>query len=347
MTEPWTQPPPRREPDFDNLLKVLARKRPTRPTLFEFFLNLPLYERLSGVRLEPGVVDREVQMRAVLKSFWRAGYDYATIHASTFGFPVESRPHAQTASMNEGFVITDWDSFERYPWQSPSDFDYDILERLRPEMPDGLKLIVPGPGGVLENLVSLVGYDNVCYLLVDNPKLLQAVADAIGSRMIEHYRIVLGYDTVGAIIGNDDWGFKTQPMLPPDSMRQYILPWHKRIAQVAHDAGRPAILHSCGNLSLLMDDVIDDIGYDGKHSYEDAIMPVEEAYRVYGRRIAILGGLDVDFVVRSAPAKVRQRALDMLEQAAEQGSYALGTGNSVPAYVPDDNYFAMISAAFA
>jgi len=33
---------------------------------------------------------------------------------------------------------------------------------------------------------------------------------------------------------------------------------------------------------------------DAKHSYEDAIMPVTEAKKKYGEKIAILGGVDVD-----------------------------------------------------
>ena len=68
-----------------------------------------------------------------------------------------------------------------------------------------------------------------------------------------------------------------------------------------HAAGKPAILHSCGNLLDVMDDIIDEMGYDGKHSYEDAIQSVEDAYEAYHERIAILGGFDLDFVVRSAP----------------------------------------------
>ena len=35
----------------------------------------------------------------------------------------------------------------------------------------------------------------------------------------------------------------------------------------------------------------------------------------------------------------------MLERTEKRGGYAPGTGNSVPDYVPDENYFAMISAA--
>jgi len=175
--------------------------------------------------------------------------------------------------------------------------------------------------------------------------LTREIFDAVVSRLVEFYRILVQHDAVGAIIGNDDWGFKTQPMISPADMRRYVIPWHKRIAEVAHAAGKPAIMHSCGNLTVLMDDIIDDIGYDAKHSFEDAIMRVEDAYDTYGERIAIMGGIDVDFVIRSEPEQVYSRSKAMLERAAERGGYALGTGNSVPEYVPDEQYFAMISAA--
>jgi len=104
-----------------------------------------------------------------------------------------------------------------------------------------------------------------------------------------------------------------------------------------------AILYSYGNLEAVMDDIIDDMGFDAKHSFEDKICPVEEAYERWGDRISILGGIDVDYVCRSTPGEIRQRSRVMLQRSAARGGYALGTGNSVPEYVPDENYFAMIS----
>ena len=104
------------------------------------------------------------------------------------------------------------------------------------------------------------------------------------------------------------------------------------------------ILHSCGHFESILNDMAD-IGIDARHSYEDTIMPVEEAYERYRDRFAILGGLDVDFVCRSSPEDVYGRARAMLERTADRGGYALGTGNSVPDYLPDENYFAMIRAA--
>ena len=87
------------------------------------------------------------------------------------------------------------------------------------------------------------------------------------------------------------------------------------------------------------------MGFDGRHSYEDNIMPVEEAYEVYGDRIAILGGMDMDFVYRETPENIYRRSMQMLERSAARGGYALGTGNSVADYLPFDHYMAILQAA--
>ena len=93
-----------------------------------------------------------------------------------------------------------------------------------------------------------------------------------------------------------------------------------------------------------MDDVIDYMKFDGKQSFEDAILPVEQVYKKWGGRIAILGGIDVDFITRSNPEEVRARSQAMADMTGYKG-YALGTGNSVPPYIPIENYFAMTSVA--
>lgn len=333
-----------RNPDFNNLLRVLNKQKPERPTLFEFFLNGPLYKKLAGAAATADPA-RLAQMRMLIAAFKAAGYDYATVGASDLCFPAGQRHRESSISMNEGAVITDRASFEAYPWPDPDKLDYSALEKVRPDLPSGMKLIVCGPGGVLENVMGLCGYEATCYLTLDDPKLAADIFEAVGSRLVRHYQIAGKYDTVGAMISNDDWGFKSQPMLSPDGMRKYVFPWHRKIVEAIHDSGKPAILHSCGNLEEIMDEIIDDLKYDGKHSYEDIIRPVEQVYDQYHSRIAILGGMDLDFIVRSTPEQVRQRSAAMVARSAKHGAYALGTGNSVPEYIPQASYFAMVGAA--
>jgi len=334
------------KPDFGNLVSVLRRERPPRPTLFEFFLNEPLYRRLVGAPddVSPhGLSDH----LTVIRAFRNAGYDFATILLPDFCFPAGEVDQKETRSLNAGAVISDRSSFDSYPWPDPAAVDYSILDLLESEVPEGMKLIVFGPNGVLENAVCLVGFESLCYMISDDEQLAFDVFESIGSRLVEYYKRCAKHDVVGAIIGNDDWGFKTQTMLAPDDMRRFVFPWHKRIVSVAHEAGKPAILHSCGCLTSMMDDVIDDMKYDGKHSYEDTIQPIEDAYDQYHERIALLGGIDMDFVCRSTPEEVHKRSRGMLKRSEKSGAYALGTGNSVPEYVPDVNYFAMIQAALS
>jgi uroporphyrinogen decarboxylase len=341
----WWTGPAQSEPDFNNLLSVLRREVPARPTLFELFLNERLYATLVGPGLEALRAQPYGDMRVRLQAFRNAGYDYVTTHVPRFQFPHGERHRAQTISQNEGGLIHDRATFAAYPFPDPAQADYAIFDALAPHLPQGMQMIVCGPCGVLENVTFLTGFDNLCYLIADDEALAYELFEAVGSRLVEFYTRCVRHPRVGAVIGNDDWGFKTQPMLAPADMRRFVLPWHRKLVAAAHAAGKPAILHSCGNLASLMDDVINDLRYDGKHSYEDAILPVEQAYDTYGQRIAIMGGLDLDFICRSTPEQVHERACRMLEHAAVRGGFALGTGNSVPEYVPAENYFAITAAA--
>jgi len=334
------------DPDFTNLLAVLNREAPSRPTLFEFFLNGPLYAKLAGLSEEPNWGSGE-GLKLLVQAFRNAGYDYVTLHASGMNFPKAAVDSKASRSMNDTAIIFDRQSYDAYTWPDPDAFDYSILDNVAPELPEGMKVVVCGPGGVLENVMQITGYEGLCMMMMDDPELVERIFADVGSRLVRYYEISSPKPSVGAVISNDDWGFSGQTMLSPADMRKYVFPWHERIVDVIHKAGKPAILHSCGNLELVMDDIIDGMRYDGKHSYEDKIMPVEDAYERYGKRIAILGGIDVDFVCRAKPEDVTARAQAMLDRSAARGSYALGSGNSIPHWVPDEGYFAMIAPAVA
>jgi len=336
-----------RKPDINEMYKVLRREAPSRPVFFELFMNGPLYERLAGRKIENATDWPLEWLRLTVDAYAAAGYDYAVTHPSDFGFPAEGRGQTagmKTGSLNLGFVITDEKSFEAYQWKNPEDFDYSRIYKIKPFLPDGMKLMAMGPGGVLENAISLVGYDNLCEMIYDKPALAKAVFDNVGSRLVKHYQICAESDTIGIIMSNDDWGFKTQPFLSPAQMREFVFPWHKKIVEVAHNAGIPAILHSCGNASELIDDIADYMKFDGRHSHEDIICPVEEFYELYHDRFAIIGGIDVDFITRATPEEITKRCVAMLDRVRDRGGFALGTGNSVPEYIPQENFLAMIKA---
>ena len=355
----------KRKPDIENLYKILRREKPNRPTLFELFLNTKLYAlkanplyilALGKTRIFKWMKDplslledQYAMHRILVRAFYKSGYDYATVWASNFRIKNNREDHniagnKKSYSLNEGGVISDRESFNNFKWPEPSDFDFSHFEKMKKHLPKGMKLMPTTYGGIFETVTDLIGYDKMCYMLYEDPELLEDIFNKVGERYLEHYKLFIHYDTVGIVMCNDDWGFNSQTLLPPDALRKYVFPWYKKIVKEIHKAGKYAILHSCGNLVNIMDDIIDDMKFDAKHSYQDIILPVEEAYKKYGDRIAILGGIDVDFMSRETPENISKRAKALLK-LTEKGGYALGTGNSLTEYTPLKNILAMQKVA--
>lgn len=136
------------EPDSNNLLAVLWREVPDRPTLFEFFLNGRLDQRLEPLS-EFDAGNPFASQRHVMNAYHRAGYDFTNVIIPGFEFPSERTAGTQTISINEGGLIRDWDTYESYPWPDPKVGAYEILDVLAHELPDGMKMIGYGPNGVL------------------------------------------------------------------------------------------------------------------------------------------------------------------------------------------------------
>ncbi|MBM3500960.1 MAG: uroporphyrinogen-III decarboxylase-like protein, partial [Armatimonadetes bacterium] len=200
-------------------------------------------------------------------------------------------------------------------------------------------------GGVYEHISAIFSYEGLCVMLYDDPELVRAVTDRVGELQAEYYEWLLSLDRLIAVFPGDDMGFRTGTLIAPDQLREFTLPWHTRFARMAHDRGLPYFLHSCGNLDAIMGDLISEVGIDGKHSYEDAIKPAPEAQTAWGDRIAILGGVDVDVLGRQDPETVRGYVRRLIDTCGPRGRFAVGSGNSIPSYVPAQNYLTMVDEA--
>ena len=334
-------------PDFGRLATVFARGIPDRVPFIELFLDEPIMVAIRQARFS---VEPARRARETAELFFRLGYDYVPA-ATAFGFPYHTVAAKDTAHLpmaGRSWVqaasgtIETWDDFKRYRWPVPTEDSYAPIEQAAEAMPPGMKLIPHGPGGVLENVMWLMGYEALSYALADHPDLVEAVFERVGSTLVEIFDVLAREDAVGAVFLGDDMGFKTQTMLSPDALRRYVFPWQRRIAEVVHAQHKPFLLHACGNLESVMDDLIDYVGIDARHSFEDAIVPITEAKRRWGARVSLLGGVDMDLLARGSPQQVRARAREVLEACMPGGGYALGSGNSVANYIPVENYFAML-----
>lgn len=139
----------------------------------------------------------------------------------------------------------------------------------------------------------------------------------------------------------DDMRYKSNTLLSADTLRKEVISRYQPIIHLAHQYQKPFLLHSCGRISSVMEDLIS-AGIDAKHSNEDQIAPFSWWVDTYGDQIGNFGGLDVDALCQSDRAALREYTMDLLGQIGKSKGIAIGTGNSIPSYVPAEGYLNMI-----
>ncbi len=349
-------------PDVRKFVDVILGKTiPERPPLIELFLDYEVVREISKNILgrqwvDPDEKDIESQRKYYRNSvevYYRMGYDFYRITGAVgYNFTGNTRQGKDTAIFSRGTrhwaeekkgPISNWDDFEKYPWPDPRKFDFWYYDFVSKNLPDGMGILACPSSGFLEiPLDTLFGYENLCYLMYDQPDLVSEVFRRVGETLYAYYEMIVGLPKLVGFFQGDDMGFKTGPLVPPDFLRTYVLPWHKKVAELAHKNGLIYLLHACGNLDAIMPDLINDVRIDGKHSYEDEGNPVIEAKRKYGDKIAILGGVDIDKLVRMDEQSLRKHTRKIIDTCMPGGRYCLGSGNSITNYVPLQNYFAMV-----
>jgi len=340
----------KREPDFDEFLKVLWRRG--RPD------HLPFYEHITTPTFMATRLGMEVKTLQAAPNFWELyvgfwlgmGYDCVPIEQ---GLRCQlARPGGVDGARSHGsestVVIRTMDDFETYDWPDESEpIDFRAFEEIAKHLPSGAKMVAGVGGGPYEWAAKMLGVEGLAIALYTDPELVSAVFAKIGSLHVSGLRQLATIEGVGALRQGDDLGFKTSTFLSPDSLREHVFPIYTRMTEVAHSHNMPFILHSCGNLAEVYDDLIDVCHIDAKHSFEDVIMSVGEFKRQYGDRVTPIGGLDVDVICRAQEEELRAYTRKNIEACFADGYWALGTGNSLTDYMPVQNYITVLEEAAA
>jgi uroporphyrinogen decarboxylase len=333
------------------MLDVLNNRRPARLPVYEHIISPLIMEKVLNTQfaslVNGGRTDQEQFLRQYCRFYQKMTYDTVSFEVTITDLLPE---HGAILGGRPGPIQNRAD-FERYPWDELPARYWQVagpqFELLTQNMPDGMLALGGIGNGVFEISEDLVGFQYLAYLQADDPQLFADLYQRIGDLMVQIWTVFLQrYAGCFAICRfGDDLGFKTSTLVSPRLIRLHILPQYRRVIQLIKGTGKPFLWHSCGRIFPIMEDVID-LGIDAKHSNEDIIAPFDEWIARYGERIGLLGGIDVDLLCQKSPAAI-------VEQVFEKGSrfraiargYALGSGNSIPEYVPVEGYLAMIEGA--
>lgn len=338
-------------PDYTNIVKAVYRKQPDRLPLYEHIVSDPIIERITGKEIGSPWADDQADkinyFRHICHFHRDMGYD-------AFSFEVCAGAFFPGSGALGGYkepAIHNRADFDRYPWDEVMERYFQaaspVFEALAAALPPGMKAIGGVGNGVFECVQDIAGYTNLCYIAADDPDLCHALFERVGAILCALWEkfLRLYSDPFCILRFGDDLGFKSNSLLSAEDIRALVIPQYEKIVRLVHSHRKPFLLHSCGNIFNVMNDLIDTVRIDAKHSNEDQIAPFPVWLQRYGDRIACFGGMDTDAVCRLSHADIRAYVIDVLEQCKGYSGFAFGTGNAIADYVPYENYAEMVLTA--
>ncbi len=331
--------------DFDGWMSNLRREgTPKRVFYYEHGVDESIQQQLDERYGISKGLDKENksyphQRRMLMHRF--LGQELFRIFPDGARITVPTR-QGQWVEEQQGVIATRED-FEKFDWPDPKDMDLTIMDYYEKKLPADMRVFV-----VLnqwEVVRDLMGFETFCYKLFDDRELIEDMLKKTGEFNLAVAKALCGYNCLGAVYLTEDLGFKTSTMIKADDIRDLIIPWHKKLAELVHNNKKLLLFHSCGQMYDVMDDYINDVKIDAKHSFEDVIKPVTEVKAEYGSLVTLLGGVDVDCLARADEKSIRAKTREILDICLPGSGYFLGSGNWVTEYIPVDNYLVMLDEA--
>lgn len=192
--------------------------------------------------------------------------------------------------------------------------------------------------GIFPTMLGL-GVERFSLALYDNLPFVETILDMYcdWAAVVAERVCKLGFDVY---VSTDDMAFKTQPFFSPKVFRELVVP---RMREVAKHITLPWVLHSDGNITRFLPDLID-LGISGVHPLEKGAMDVAAIKREYGNRICLLGNIDLNILAMGTPEETEREVYEMIHTAGPGGGYIASSGNSLAGYLKPENVRTLTAA---
>jgi uroporphyrinogen decarboxylase len=362
------------QPDFNNrLLKAIyCEGEPDRIPMVEAGVDQTIKERFLGRKITS--IQDEI-------GFWvAAGYDFipleaglrtiidAAIHHEGTGrfernnldspiianakeFAVNKLMKYKLKTINEDGSYRSWapegkgfinsiEDLEAFPWPSPEDLDYSKFEIVKGLLPPGMGVLCFA-GAIFSSLMLMMGMEDCFISMTHGSELFTGLLRKVGEFQVKVVEILLKTDAVGGIWINDDMGFQSGPLVNPKLYVKYIFQYYREIKHMVAQKGLPLLLHSDGNITKILPDLAE-IGFNAIHPIQPECMDISQARQILGDKVCVIGNLSLGYpLYTGTPEDVAKETKLLIYKIAPGGGYCFSSSNSIPDYIPYDNWLAM------
>ena len=304
---------------------------------------------------------QKMAMKPVVKLYKDIGIDAAIVPIALYqldyeetGFVDEYARKFEVIKTSDGMdffyyrggILKDFDDYEAFPPLDPDlpfrKYSYEVAKELERKM-NGDIYIIPAYAGMMEATWESFGIENFSRLLT-KPKSIKKVFDDMGKFAVELTKRIIEWGETGACLIFDDYGYKKGLFMSPKNYRKYVFPWLEQICKTAHKGGIKVILHSCGDIFTVLDDLIK-AGVDALHPIEPTTANPEyniiKLKEKMGKDMTFVGNVSPQDLSDKSPDFIKNYTKELIKEVAPGGGFILSSGHSINPAVKLENFLAM------
>ena len=219
------------KPDFARYMTALDCQEPDRVPLGDWHVDQLPMENFMGKTIN--------SLQDQIDFWYTAGFDFMTTSSGILE-PVRA-PEGMTVkgdaiqteydqdrqrewALEHDGVVTSWEAFEKYPWPSADDFDLSKWDILDKTLPAGMKAVLV-LGKIYTTVWMFMGAEIFFKALENDPELVAAMFEKVGSIQYETFMRVSEHPCLGAVFNPDDIAHNTGLLIPgsfrPNPSRQH------------------------------------------------------------------------------------------------------------------------------
>jgi len=223
----------------------------------------------------------------------------------------------KTMGQVRGHPLKDWSKLEELRIPDIGDYRFDLAKLIIDSgiAKDRFKV---GPGFQLfERMHYLRGFGQLLEDLVSGVKECEILADKITEYCL-HLVEKCGKTGIEGIMCSDDWGSETKLIINPDLWRKFFKPRYRRMISKAKEYGMKVFLHSCGHISMILDDFIE-IGLDVIQMDQQNIMDIEKLAERFGGKLTFYCPIDIQKMAKLRPEKIETEVRKLIKNFSSFG----------------------------
>ena len=194
---------------------------------------------------------------------------------------------------------------------------------------------------LFERAWSLRGLENFLADLAGEEKFVFELFEQILEYNMKIIDRALTYPIDGFFVG-DDYGQQRGLLMSPATWRKFIKPCLAKMFDKVKSTGRTLAIHSCGNISAILGDLID-IGLDIYQTVQPEIYGLKEVKENFGAHLTFWGGISTQKTLPYVtPDEVKKITAETIKILGKNGGYIAAPTHQVPADVPVENIIALV-----